>query len=169
VDKEMQDFINMLPRAVLKKLPPIYVHIQHDPSGSSRGSYDSQNNILSLNAALLSDPKQRKITLYHEMMHWVHLNDNGGAFEKAIADHFAARTQKEKIVALKGYLSATGKPDGFWDTYMGRIYGPGPAQGSEIPTRTIELLLKDPQEFADLWKIPRHRETIEVALSILFP
>jgi len=139
-------------------------------SGGTLGKYSNSTHTVHLNRRLLaSDPKAARRTLWHEMMHHVHL-EGPAWYKQAIADHYHARTAAEPVDTLPGYSSPVlGKRDAWYDPYAGRLYGwETDNTGVEIPTRYIELL-SAPEDFALTWNHPKHQETLRVVMSILLP
>ncbi|PTY03907.1 hypothetical protein DB346_02955 [Verrucomicrobia bacterium LW23] len=164
----VEGFLDFLPQKVINSLPSFTIETMRNMN--ALGNYSYQTRTLKLNSSRLADALDRQQTIYHELMHWVHLN-GGAAYYSAIENHFDARTAGEKQAQLPNYRKGVeGKKDKFPDPYMGRIYGDGTTyidKGCEIPTRMAELLAS-PFEFASHWNIPERRETIEIVFSIFF-
>ena len=168
-----EDFIKFIPEHILQTLPKLHIRIHLDLPGKN-GAYDPGDHSLNLSAsALAGDEQLMRETVFHELMHWVHLED-GQPYKDKILALFNQRTAHEATVQLPGYDSSChGKPDNFWDAYMGRQYkddkgNHAPAyDGCEIPTRTIELLC-NPTEFAQRWNNPSHRAILEEVFSLFF-
>jgi hypothetical protein len=112
---------------------------------------------------------ERARVVFHELTHWLHLNGPQW-YKDSIREHFQARTQGEKAKALPGYGSR-GKKDNWYDAYAGRIYPNSldstQGDGLEVPTRYLETLA-EPAKLAKLWIDDTFRETMIIALRILF-
>jgi len=141
----MQEVLDLLPPAVAKKLPPITLIVE--PTYDALGEYDTGKHALRLNFAALSalaktDPNAPKETLWHELMHWIHLN-GPPEYSASIRDHFRLRTVGEPTHQLPGYeADVEGREDQWWEAYAGRIYPGEPIDGTgmEVPTRYFQLL-----------------------------
>ena len=168
-----EDFIKLLPESVTSSLPPITIKVVFALGPHELGQYDPGSRVLKLSASALGKGEaQMRATVFHELMHWVHFH-GPDAYKGLILGLFASRTVGEAIQHLVGYgPNVKGKPDDFWDTYMGRVYFDQgihcpTMDGCEIPTRTIELLT-NPHAFARHWNTPSDRQVMEEILSILF-
>jgi len=169
-----EDFVKFLPEQVSATLPPITIRIVYSLGPRVTGQYDPATRTLELSASAIGGSEQKlRETVFHELMHWAHL-DGKPAYKHRVLSLFSARTAGETTQHLKGYgPGVVGKPDKFWDTYMGREYRDGnghpiPAwEGCEIPTRTAELLT-NPHQFQLRWNNPQDRAVMEEALSLLF-
>jgi hypothetical protein len=175
VKEIITEFLSFIPKNVLNTLPPINVVIDLPPEGSSIGAWNSEGNKMSIDGrifTMLDDSgnvrppevvhDHLRKTIFHEMMHWVHLKGPED-YKEAIQSHFNSRTAGQPVAPLPGYKNYVGKEGNFWDPYMGAT---NTGDGVEIPSRCAELLI-DPQALAELWNNPRHRETIE-AFATLF-
>lgn len=169
ISKVTQDFLDFIPAENMMRLPKLKIEVVKD--GNFMGQY-APGGTLQLNAAALKDPQRLRRTLFHELMHWLH-REGGAAYQKAIADHFEERTDRERIRKLTPY-SAYGKKDDWYDAYAGAIYpfemveGDRPG-GLEVPTRYIEWLARSPEEMAQMWnEDPKFRETMKIVLHALF-
>jgi SPP1 gp7 family putative phage head morphogenesis protein len=162
-----QRFIDVIPKYVLDVLPQFEIRVLPKMADSALGQYDPTKKLLSLNEGKLAGDAQKiEEVIFHELAHWVHLHAPA-AYQAAVLAHFNARTAGQSTAQLPNYGPGThGKKDKFWDTYMGREYA-GIIDGCEIPTKTFELLC-NPLYLSKLWNELLHRETIKIALSILF-
>ncbi len=166
ITKHAQDFIDFLPRSVVDRIGKLRIEVARLGIGVG-GDY--ANNRVRLNADYLGGKEEEvRRVLFHEMMHWVH-REGSAEYQRAIRQHFEARTAGEKLVHLFG--DSYGKTDKWYDLYAGRIYPweVVPA-GLEIPTRYIELLAKDPEWLMMRWNAdPHFRETFLIVLKGFFP
>ena len=107
--------------------------------------------------------------VFHELTHWLHMNGPEW-YRESIREHFRKRTENEKTTTLPGYGSR-GKQDKWYDAYAGRIYPSSidstKGEGLEVPTRYLETLA-EPAKLARLWRDDTFRETMTLALRILF-
>lgn len=160
-----EDFIKIIPKHILDTLPPINIQMKQLLYGAY-GQFNEKERSVALNPDQLSGATaQLKSTLFHELMHWVHLTGSED-YKKLITDHFNQRTVGEGLKKMKLFGMVYGKQDKWWSAYMGRIYE-GLPEGCEIPTRTFELL-SNPKNFALRWNDPIHRETMSLVFSVLF-
>jgi len=160
-----QDFLNFFPPALLQSLPKLRIQI-----GSINGLGAYGNCIVKLNyAALGRDPDQIASTVFHEMMHWIHM-EGPQAFRDLMQAHFQTRTAGEVLKYLPGYGNAVGLKDDWYDSYAGRVYR-GMTNGNtglEVPTKYIEWLAMDPDDMSDWWRKTKFRETMQLVLQSLF-
>ncbi len=164
----VQDFLNFIPSAKAASLPKIDLFLGRI---DSLGSYAGSGKVNLNYSYFKSHPEELKRTLFHELMHWFHI-EGSAEFKTAIQTHFTERTAGESVKPLAGYGKKTkGKRDKWYDSYAGRVY-PGRADaeaGLEVPTRYFELLAKEPAALAELWNSgPEFRETFLIVLKGLF-
>ena len=161
----VQDFLNFFPPDLVSQLPKLKIFVGKI---DGNGSYlDAQ---VKLNyRRLLHDPQQLRQTLYHELMHWIHIEGPAG-YRQVINQHFQARTAGELTKRLPNYgRNVVGLKDDWYEVYAGRIYYGHPygGQGLEVPTRYIEWLAMPSDKMAFLWNIPSFRETMQIVLQAL--
>ena len=163
-----QSFLDFFPPDLIKSLPSLKILVR---DFDARGEYDPDRLQITLNQTMLSTSAQQlRRTLFHELMHWVHM-EGPATYRDLIFAHFQARTAGDKIKYLAGYGDAIGLADDWYDAYAGRIYPASTKygnQGLEIPTRYIEWLAMHPDDMADYWGRPKFRETMTVVLQSLF-
>jgi hypothetical protein len=161
----LQDFANFVPPDKLRQLPKLYLAI--NAATGEGGHYNPSTKSIVLSKVHTATAERRRAVMFHEAMHWLHMEGDKG-FQKAIADHFNARTKGEAIQKLAPY-DATGKRDKWYDAYAGRIYENTPYPlGTEVPTRYIEWLTMDPATMAEMWNDRDFRETMTIVLRSLF-
>jgi SPP1 gp7 family putative phage head morphogenesis protein len=169
IRQNFQELLSRLPRKVVEALPAIEVEVAN--CDGALGEYSYVNKRLRLAPKLAKMPDQARSTLFHEMMHWVHIH-GPKEYADAIRTHFEARTAGEKLDVLPGYSRAKGKLDRWYEAYAGRVYGMPVEQthmGLEVPTRYVQILAMKPEEVAAYWNDPAQRETMRVVLGIFFP
>jgi hypothetical protein len=161
----VQEVLDFIPPDVVRRLPKLQIEVK---KLKSLGSY-GRNGLVSLSNSL--GPDKARSTIYHEMMHWLHMDGPNQAFRDEIRDHFAARTLGETRQHLSGYSrKCMGKKDRWYEIYAGRIYqdeAQAP-QGLEVPTRYFEWMTWEPRKQADHWNIPEFRDTLQIVLKHLF-
>jgi hypothetical protein len=162
MEKEVQAFLDLLPPSLVAKLPKL--HVSADIF-DARGDYRMGGRVRA-HISLNNDAEETHRVLFHELMHWVHL-EGPKWYRDAIAKHFEARTAGEKVVEL-GLYGVSGKKDKWYEVYAGRIYSGYPL-GTEVPTRYIEWLTLSPEKMARMWNEDAlFRETMLIVLRILF-
>jgi hypothetical protein len=161
MQKEVQEFLDLLPPSLVAKLPKL--HLEADIFAAN-GEYRMGGRVRA-HVKLNHDAEETHRVLFHELMHWVHL-EGPKWYRDAIAKHFEARTAGEKLGYLPGY-GLQGKQDKWYEVYSGRVYTGYPA-GTEVPTRYIEWLTFSPEKMAKMWNDPVTRETLLIVLRILF-
>jgi len=162
-----QQFVDFVPPEKLKALPKL--RLETNNSRNEGGHYSPGTKTVVLSAANVKDADERQRVMFHEAMHWLHM-EGSREFQKAITDHWEARTRGEKAAPLPGYGSP-GKKDKWYDAYAGKIYSQYETEGKkglEVPTRYMEWLTKDPAEMARLWNDLDFRETMVIVLRNLF-
>jgi SPP1 gp7 family putative phage head morphogenesis protein len=167
----MQGILDMLPAGVAQDLPPITIRVRQHVDGAM-GDYSTAKKELRLSTNHLSlrSPEAQKETVWHEMMHWVHLH-GPESYREAIHAHFLQKTQGEALVNL-GYGAKTmGKRDHWWDAYAGRVYPYFGETGTEVPTRYFQLFA-NPAKFLQQMNpnlnphAGQFLDTIKVVMSI---
>jgi hypothetical protein len=161
MEAEVQKFLDLLPPSLVKKLPKLHLSAEViDANGDYR-----MGGRVRAHSKLTHDAEEAHRVLFHELMHWVHL-EGPQWYRDAIAKHFEARTAGEKLGSLPGY-GLQGKQDKWYEVYAGRVYSGYPA-GTELPTRYIEWLTFSPEKMASMWTDPVFRETLLIVLRMLF-
>ena len=127
------EFLNFIPRRVLDALPNVHVVVDLPPPETcpSIGAWNSDGNKMSIHGRIFDDRNadgtmrsreeivdHLRKTIFHELMHWVHLR-GPDSFKAAIQAHFDARTVNQPILDLPSGYRGRGKDGGFWDPYMG--------------------------------------------------
>ncbi len=161
MQKEVQEFLDLVPPSLVAKLPKL--HLEADIFAAN-GEYRMGARVR-VHVKLNHDAEETHRVLFHELMHWVHL-EGPKWYRDAIAKHFEARTAGEKLGYLPGY-GLQGKQDKWYEVYAGRVYSGYPS-GTEVPTRYIEWLTFSPEKMAKMWNDPVTRETLLIVLRILF-
>ncbi|MDZ4815170.1 MAG: phage minor head protein [Verrucomicrobiota bacterium] len=169
-----QELFDILPPEMVKKnkFPHLKVVLVNK---GSLGSYGK--GLISLNKAemknlLQIDPNQFKNTIWHEMMHWIHMDGPSDKYRQLIKNHFNKRTQGEQKITLPGYgRGVKGKLDKWYDAYAGRLYSgiSTGAEGIEVPTRYFELLADPEKLIVELQKpnAASTMETLKVVTEVL--
>ncbi len=161
---DLQEFLTYFPRLKINALPRLEIRVAPI---DGNGVYNGGGRVgLS---PMLGEAERRRV-LFHELMHWVHMEGPQG-FKDAIRAHFEARTVGEKIRRLPGYRAETvGKKDDWYEAYAGRVYTGFEMrpQGLEVPTRYIEWLTMSPEKASVLWNDPKFQETMKIVLQALF-
>jgi SPP1 gp7 family putative phage head morphogenesis protein len=170
----VQDFLNLLPPDLVKRLPKLDLHTVDALDDAAQ--YFKGGKILFAEHHTTSAEVLRR-NIFHELTHWVHLElPDSHSWVRGIQDHFVNRTAGELVVPLAhasdGSVMYSGFRDHWFNAYMGRYYGlPEEAMhlGLEHPTSCLELLAH-PAELSKAWNLGYHaREDITLALRILFP
>jgi hypothetical protein len=165
--QKVSAFLSYLPPDKIKNHPKLTIEVKR----MHELGYYAGKGVVALNSDVLgADPQGATKTLFHELMHWFHM-EGSQEYKQRIKSHFQQRTLGEKVVQLHPYGPSTrGKTDKWYEVYAGRIYPweVDPA-GLEVPTRYIEWLTRDPALFAAAWnRSPEFRETMKVVLEGLF-
>jgi hypothetical protein len=161
MQQEVQQFLDLLPPSLVAKLPKLHLEANiFDANGDYR-----MGGRVRAHVKLNHDAEETHRVLFHELMHWVHL-EGPQWYRDTIAKHFEARTAGEKLGYLPGY-GLQGKQDKWYEVYAGRVYSGYPA-GTEVPTRFIEWLTFSAEKMAKMWNDPVTRETLLIVLRILF-
>jgi SPP1 gp7 family putative phage head morphogenesis protein len=178
VRRAVQDVLDLLPADVVKTLPPLKINISRTISGApgAAGTYERKTGQLGIATKYLAHlPESQKLnqmrsTLFHELMHWIHLEATGPAAEAyraRIAAHYAARTAGDRPVRVGSGLR---RDDQWWWNYAGTEYGwEKEAAGLEVPTVYFQLM-SDPQKLAALRNSSgaAFDETLKLVLSVFY-
>ena len=166
VREQVQEFLNFIPPAVAKKLPRLKIDVLANLGGNARGEYAPGGKLRMLDG--LSE-KQFKRTLFHELMHWLHLDGPSDDFRKTVKEHFKARTKGEVMAILEHY-GCLGLHDKWYDQYAGKVYPRErhDPKGTEMVTRYFEWLTMKKKEMVDWWNDADFRETLLIVLKGLF-
>jgi len=160
----VQEMLNYLPPRLADSLPKLKIGLRSMKNGGSYG----RDGIVFLNPDKIgTDMFRFRKTLYHEMMHWVHLEGPQG-YRDLVSQHYERRTNGEATVQIPDYADGTiGKLDQWYEAYAGRIYEHQKETelGSEVPTRYIEFLAFSPERMANLWNDAHFRETMKIVLQ----
>lgn len=184
-----QELLDLLPPSLVRSLPRIKIFMSN--TMRSLGTYSSATRTIELNGiSLVTDTEMRR-SLWHEMIHWVHM-EGPPSYRALLQDHFRARTngftEAVALLAKKTGLyypaGTNGMPDDFadllGDEYAGRIYGPpleSPSVplGLEIPTCHLEKLSGSPALLASMLNhvspktgLRAWRETFLQCMAIFF-
>ncbi len=174
----MGEVLAMLPPGVSARLPKLAAATVDIGPPGAYGDYDPGAQRIRINAGLLSGHagelrgRYHRQTMFHELMHWVHMGDPEGGYRDAVKAHFEARTKGERLRA-KGRTKYY--EDEWYDWYAGAVYrfeGRAPS-GLEVPTRYFQLHA-DPDAMADTFNklSPAQRakflETHAEAMRIFF-
>lgn len=161
---DVQKFLDLVPPERIAGLHKLNLTLK---SKAGENGHYSPGNGVTIGAHLKGVEHTRVV--FHELTHWLHMSGPAW-YRDAIRDHFQKRTQGEKAAPLPGYGSR-GKTDKWYDAYAGRIYPSSidstKGEGLEVPTRYLETLA-EPAKLAKLWKDDTFRETMTLALRILF-
>jgi len=161
MEAEVQKFLDLLPPKLVAKLPKLHLSAEVI---DANGDYRLGGRVRA-HSKLTHDAVEAHRVLFHELMHWVHL-EGPKWYRDAIAKHFQERTAGEALTHLPGY-GLLGKKDKWYEVYAGRAYS-GLVDGTEVPTRYIEWLTFSPEKMARMWNDPVFRETMLLVLRILF-
>jgi hypothetical protein len=172
VRRHLSHFVRMLPPTLGSGLPKLRVIIAPLPA-TTGGEYHPGEKAIYLNRLLPNTREVRRV-LYHEAMHWVHM-EGSADYQARVAAHFAARTRGESIVALPRYSGVVGKLDRWYEAYAGTIYPGAPFDsadglGVEVPTRYMELVADPRRLSAQLHpNMPHSAHVMETLRIILAP
>lgn len=164
-----QPFFNMLPPALVQKLPKLKYVAVNKPKSANLGSYNPQTQTLEINAAHLHRGVQGdlKVIIMHELVHWAHIQSSTvptiAHYFDDIKAFFNVRVKGESLKTLHPYAKGTkGYADEFagpnLDEYAGRVYtweNADNAIGYELPTVHLEKISYGPSELTE-WLNYRH-------------
>lgn len=158
-------FLANLPRSVAESLPKFELKTLKGKGSSTLGYYSDRRKQLAIRAGLKGE--QLAETVFHELTHWVHLHGPKW-YRDEITAHWKARTAGESAVLLPGY-GVRGKRDKWHEAYAGRIYQAyGDDAALEVPTVYLQTLGWTDERLAEKWKDADFRETMLIAMRILF-
>lgn len=162
--QHVQEVLDFVPPELSRSLPSLRITFEPMPAGNC-GAYLGAGRIL-LSPQLLADSQKIRETLFHEMMHWAHL-EGPASFREIISKHFLERTSTDSVVQLPGFPSGVvGKTDRWLDPYAGRCYADVPEPfGIEVPSCHVEFLAQPPSLMAERWNDPDFRETLLLVLE----
>ncbi len=168
----IQQVLDMLPRAIADQLPMFRVHVVDKSGINFAGGYDEKARVLMLNRAGTGLSRDN---IFHELGHYIHYH--GPAYIRAgVESHFRKRTAGEPIQnngeKTAGILVEF-KKDKLATDYAGRIYPSEKplGKGTEIPSVYLEELSDG---FAGLRARPglvnhrNYRNTMAVALAAFY-
>lgn len=160
----LDEFLSFIPPDVATRLPKLTIGVR--ALGGERGHHRA-GGFVNLSSSL--DAKQARRTLFHELMHWVHV-EGSQWYKDVVREHYEKRTAGERDIHLPGYQRGVrGRLDKWYEVYAGRIYPweirPG---GLEVPTRYFETLTLPEDVQASLWNDPDFRDTMMTVLRGIF-
>jgi hypothetical protein len=164
----VQSYIDKMPENVLKNMPKLSLITTRNKDVG--GHYDSSTNELAINPMHNRNENDLKRTIYHELSHWNHIErEDGHAYAEQIRQHYEERTRNDKIKKSKVYKDSLVKEDDWYNEYAGLtqqvtinnyVY-----KGVEVSSVYSEIIARPPEEIADFWNNPKHRETLKVVLE----
>ncbi len=170
----VQDFVNFLPGPLAKSLPKFSILLAQSLGNDLEGSYSDTAHVLKISKSAHAKGGMVKVreTIYHELMHWVHLH-GPPEYRDAIKALYDQRTAGEPLVNV-GYTNPLRKDKWWWNyagtQYLTRDETNQTVGGLEVPTTHVELLA-NPAKLANMIKEKPNAliiENLRVILSVFF-